>query len=305
MRTELQRIAAQPRHDLADASRAATRDPARDATRHRTPSRGRTVPIGPVRNGGPATSRQPAAVSGYQPARAGRPAGAPVRADRTPPATVRPRQHPNRKFEHSNKPSMVVVGALLLVAFVVGLVLWVTMSNDTTKGLGATETTQGVVDIQLPKQASTLPPVAAAVVRTFDPDGDGQEHDELTGLATDKDLGTAWTTVCYDSQYLGGKHGVGLVLDLGAAHAGTFTAAIGSAPYQVQLFGAGEGQQPTSYSAWGAAVNKFSGATATSISYTFTTPVRYVLVSFQEIARDKACTKNPYRGAIQEMGFTA
>ncbi len=45
--------------------------------------------------------------------RAGRPAGSPVRVDRTPPATSRPRQQPNRKFEQSSKPSMVVVGGLV------------------------------------------------------------------------------------------------------------------------------------------------------------------------------------------------
>jgi len=313
VRNELQRIQAQPRPDYDDPSRDVGRDAANDVTRQQTPSRGRAIPPGQVRNGAPATTtRQPTPVSGYQPARAaGRPAGAAVRADRTPPATTRPRQQPNRKFEHSNKPSMVVVGGLLLVAFIVGLVLWVTMSNDNSSGLNSPATTeapvatdQGLVASGLPEQSSTIAPPVAPVVRTFDPDGDAEERDDLIALATDGDLTTAWMTVCYDSQYLNGKKGVGLVMDLGSARTGTFTVALGSAPYQMQFFGAPDGAQPTSFSAWGAAASKFSGHDATTLSYTFATPVRYVLASFQEIAPDDGCSKNPYRGTIQEMGFT-
>ncbi|CAB4362791.1 MAG: protein kinase [Actinobacteria bacterium] len=309
VRNELQRIQAQPRRDLDETGRSTSGGIATDVTRQQTPSRGRTMPVtGPLNgssgNGSPAPSRQPTPVSGYQPVRAGRPAGAPVRADRTPPATARPRQQPNRKFEHSNTPSMVVIGGLLLVAFVVGLVLWVTMSNDNSDGLQPIITASPIADA-LPQPASTLPAVAATIVHTFDPDGNKEENDDRVGLATDQDLATAWTTLCYDSQYLNGKRGVGLVMDLGAARTGTFTAAIGSAPYQVQIFGAPDGSQPSTFSQWGSVAKKFSGQDAATLSYTFSTPVRYVLVSFQEIARDAGCTKNPYRGSIQEISFSS
>ncbi|MDO8391409.1 MAG: protein kinase [Actinomycetota bacterium] len=315
VRNELQRIQAQPRPDYDDPSRDVGRDPARDVTRQQTPSRGGPLPAGHVRNGAPATTtRQPTPVSGYQPARAtgGRPAGAAMRADRTPPATTRPRQQPNRTFEHSSKPSMVIVGGLLLIAFVVGLVLWVTMGNDSSSGLDASVVTEapvatgdGLVTEQLPQPSTTTQPApATTVVRTFDPEGDGEERDDLVASATDGNIETAWMTVCYDSQYLNGKKGVGLVMDLGSARTGTLTVALGSGPYQVQFFGTGEGAQPTSFSAWGAAADKFSGQEATTLSHTFTTPVRYVLASFQEIAPDSGCSNNPYRGTIKEMGFT-
>ena len=51
----------------------------------------------------------------------------------------------------------------------------------------------------------------------YDPQGDGHEHDELAGLATDGSTLTAWTTETYDSQEFGGlpKSGVGLVLAAG------------------------------------------------------------------------------------------
>ena len=47
----------------------------------------------------------------------------------------------------------------------------------------------------------------------YDPQGDGQEHDELAGLATDGSTSTSWTTESYDGpNFAGLKSGVGLVL---------------------------------------------------------------------------------------------
>ena len=52
----------------------------------------------------------------------------------------------------------------------------------------------------------------------YDPQGDGTEHDEVAGLATDGNPSTAWMTEHYDSQDFGGlKSGVGLVLDAGSS----------------------------------------------------------------------------------------
>jgi len=52
-------------------------------------------------------------------------------------------------------------------------------------------------------------------IRDFDPNGNGQENPELVTKAIDKDPATAWTSVQYRSADLGGKSGVGLLLDLG------------------------------------------------------------------------------------------
>ena len=53
-------------------------------------------------------------------------------------------------------------------------------------------------------------------VSDFDPLGNGNENSELAPLAIDGKAATAWTTVVYQSDYLSGKPGVGLLLDLGA-----------------------------------------------------------------------------------------
>jgi eukaryotic-like serine/threonine-protein kinase len=52
----------------------------------------------------------------------------------------------------------------------------------------------------------------------YDPQGDGSEHNELAGLATDGKPSTAWTTDRYFSQEFGNlKSGVGLMLNAGRA----------------------------------------------------------------------------------------
>jgi eukaryotic-like serine/threonine-protein kinase len=52
----------------------------------------------------------------------------------------------------------------------------------------------------------------------YDPQGDGTEHNEVAGLATDGNPSTSWMTEHYDSQDFGGlKSGVGLVLDAGSS----------------------------------------------------------------------------------------
>ena len=308
LRTELQRIAGQPKADFGN-------DTSRDVSRG-TPSRGRpagpalsgatTIPsaTGPnaARRGTPVQgSRTPTPVGGYQP-RPGRPAGAAVRADRTPTSTVRPRQQPNRKFEHRAGPSSIVVGVLLVTAFVVALVLWVTIGQDDPNSTPGSNT-QGPVDSGA--VAAIPAPGAAAIVavHTFDPEGtDPEERDDLLANATDGNVATAWTTLCYENRFMSGKTGVGLVADLGSARTGTFTVVLGSAPYQVKIFAGGEGTAPTTFDGWGAPVGEFDGQQAETVSVQLTTPARYVLVAFNELGDDSGCTSNnDYRGSIQEM----
>ena len=308
LRTELQRIAGQPKPDFSN-------DTSRDVSRG-TPSRGR--PAGPALSGattlpsatGPNAarrgtpvqgSRTPTPVGGYQP-RPGRPAGAAVRADRTPTSTTRPRQQPNRKFEHRAGPSSIVVGVLLVTAFIVALVLWVTIGQDdsgSTPGSGSQDPVDSVAVAAIPA------PGAAAIVAvtTFDPEGtDPEERDDLIANATDGSVATAWTTLCYQNRFMSGKTGVGLIADLGSARTGTFTVVLGSAPYQVKVFAAGEGTAPTTFAAWGAPLGEFDGQQAETIPVQLATPVRYVLVAFNELGDDSGCTSdNDYRGSIQEM----
>jgi hypothetical protein len=246
--------------------------------------------------------RTPTPVGGYQP-RPGRPAGAAVRADRTPTSTVRPRQQPNRKFEHRAGPSSIVVGILLVTAFIVALVLWVTIGSDDPGSENPGSGSQAPVDSGA--VAAIPEPGAAEIVAvyTFDPEGDDhEERDDLIGNATDGNVATAWTTLCYQNRFMSGKTGVGLIADLGSARSGTFTVVVGSAPYQLKIFASGEGTAPATFAAWGAPIGQFDGLQAETISVQLSTPARYVLVAFNELGSDAGCTSNnDYRGSIQEM----
>ncbi|NPC98762.1 protein kinase family protein [Nocardioides sp. zg-DK7169] len=108
---------------------------------------------------------------------------------------------------------LIAASLLLLVAVVVGINLGrgkTPLGNDPdagpTRTPGATPAALQVL------------PVAGAT--DLDPQGDdGGEYPELTGLATDGDDTTVWTTQTYLQQFGPGglKSGVGLVLDLGSS----------------------------------------------------------------------------------------
>ena len=305
VRSELQRIAAQPRidHDLSrDVTRAGTVTGGITAVAAAAGTTGSTPtlpsPTGPAAR----RSGQVPAVTGQHSVKTGRPAAPAVRPDKTPPATKRPVQQPNRKFQHRNGPSMAIVGGLLAAAFVVGLVLWITMGTDSSNGV----TVPSTVVPDDTSVASTQPAATGSIVgvHSFDPDGnDRTENEQLAPLAIDGNPATEWHTVCYSDKYLGGKTGVGLVVDLGTASTGTLTVDIGSAPFQLRVFGAPDGQEPSSFSGFSTAIDSFNGTELTTVSAAVTQPARWLLVSFVELGSNNDCANNPYRGAIRELTF--
>jgi serine/threonine protein kinase len=122
------------------------------------------------------------------------PAPAPTPRRRRPPARARRRRGP------------LVYALLALVAggaaFAAVLVLGGSSLHD--GGSGAGGSAGSTVQLQ--------------GVGGYDPEGDGSEHDETAGFATDGNPSTAWTTETYNSQAFGGlKDGVGLVLDAGSS----------------------------------------------------------------------------------------
>jgi serine/threonine-protein kinase len=311
VRAELQRIAAQPKTDW---------DTSRDVTRH-GPGAANTpinrTPVGPS-SGNTPTLPSPTAprsdqVRAVGPStgsngivKPGRPAGQATRADRTPPSPVRPRQQPNRKYEQRTGPSMVLVGVLLVIAFVVGLILWVTMGTTNGKPTGAANTATTVVpgETAAPSTAPVATGGSIVGVTSFDPDGNPKvENEELAPFAIDGNPATAWQTVCYGDRYLGGKRGVGLVADLGSNRTGTLTVQLGSAPYQVRVYAAPDGDVPKAFSTWGAAIDKAHGTAHDTLSIQVAQPTRYLLVSFIELGTDNNCSNNPFRGSIRELTF--
>ena len=223
-----------------------------------------------------------------------------VRADRTPTAPDRPRQQPNRKFEHRAGPSAVVVGTLLIAALVVGVVLWYTLGSDNA---GGTVSLPSIVPTSIPGVTVAPAPGQARIVNlsSYDPDGDGNENDDLLSLLVDNDPATSWHTVCYSDRYLGGKQGVGVVLDLGANHTATVSASISSAPYQLKVYTAPDGNIPATFNAWGQPLQSFHDEQPGDIAVAVSAPARFVLLSFVELGTGNNCSANPYRGSIREV----
>ena len=66
-------------------------------------------------------------------------------------------------------------------------------------------------------EPQTLPPIDIVSGTSFDPDGDGTEHEEEVPQAFDGDKATTWSTEDYVTAFSAQKAGVGILLDLGSS----------------------------------------------------------------------------------------
>jgi serine/threonine-protein kinase len=255
---------------------------------------------------GPAAAPPPPAPS--IPGEPGATPPAPIRPrDATPPLGTPQRGRPAKGLSHKRSTSLIVIGVLVAIGLAVGGVLWATIQFGSDESSSSTtvlpdepadtaDTAEETVDV----------PAGQAVISTivtFDPDGDGTENDELAGDALAGDPATAWTTVCYSSQFMGGKRGVGLVVSFEEPAAAALSVDILNAPYQVQFFTSAEQQVPPSIDEWGNPVSSEANqSSGTVVSATPNAPVRHTLVLLNEIGSDSGCTSaNPYRGALNEI----
>jgi serine/threonine-protein kinase len=101
---------------------------------------------------------------------------------------------------------------VLVIAALVGLALYLPSilggSNKSGSHTGGGHTGGGA--------ASGSRAVPIQTVTSFDPEGDGTEHQELVGAVNDGNPATAWHTEHYNSPLQAIKPGVGLLLDLGS-----------------------------------------------------------------------------------------
>ena len=110
------------------------------------------------------------------------------------PRPARPARPPKQRRRRSGLPILpLLLGLLLLAAAAGGIYL---ATRDDEPGAGAAGATA----------------VRLSGVGAYDPDGGDGEHDDLAGLATDRDPTTFWRTSTYRSQLSAFKSGVGVVL---------------------------------------------------------------------------------------------
>jgi eukaryotic-like serine/threonine-protein kinase len=150
-------------------------------------------------------------------------------------------------------------------------------------------------------------PATITAVTAFDPDGDNVENDADTALAlADGIATTSWATSCYESQYMGGKRGVGLVVSYDQLTQQGLTVDVLNAPYQLQFFAVADEVAPTDLAQWGPAVGtkQFADQPGTVTSDSPPIPVRHVLVLLNELGRDDSCSDaHPYQGRLGEIAL--
>ena len=146
-------------------------------------------------------------------------------------------------------------------------------------------------------------------VTAWDPQGDGSgENDELARLAlAGSEPAGGWSTLCYSSQYLGAKDGVGLIVNLSGPASGTFNYSVFHAPYWVEVFTRTSAERPAALSDWGESLTGTQYSTsAANLSVILPQGTQSVLVWVREIGRDRVCSRsNPYRGRIGNISFTS
>jgi predicted Ser/Thr protein kinase len=109
------------------------------------------------------------------------------------------------RTRRSARPALFVLVSLAVIAGVLAAaVLLIDRVGDDGIGLGGDGAGASGAAISLNGVAS------------YDPDGDGQEHEEAVARATDRNPSTYWTTEQYQD-FSASKPGVGLVLDAGKA----------------------------------------------------------------------------------------
>jgi serine/threonine-protein kinase len=236
-----------------------------------------------------------------------RPVGDRTPVDRTPPATPGLRGSPARGLGQEWKPAFTVVALLCTAALIAAIVLWSSMEFGGSDPVGTVPADPVAVETTAASVTTVAAAPLIAAITAHDPQGDGSENDGDAVLAgADGNAETSWSTVCYADRYVGGKRGLGLVVTFSEPNQQPLTVDVQSEPYQVVFHASDAEAVPATMDAWGPELGptQFSPSAGTIISPTPSTPVRHVLITFQELGRDRTCTDaNPYRGRLGEIAF--
>ncbi len=309
-----------PAGAAAGAGPAATPGRGGPRTRPDTPPAGRpTAPRSPIT---PATGLRDPLLSGNVPqvrpstpsrgtpqvsggGRAAVPAPSRPR-DPTPPSRAM-HGRPARQFQQRWGPSMVIVGGLLIVALVLGVILINSIGTDKTNANQPTATLP--VASTAPTSPSTtddgiLASILTQNVASFDPNGSGDEFDELLPQLFDQSEASTWNTSCYLDQYLGTTKGVGVVLPLSEPGTGKLDITFAAKPWSVKIYTSDA--IPTTLDGWGSPVSESHSENESIGTFQLGPQNRsYILVWLWELSKtNNPCEDNPWRGEIAEIAFT-
>jgi len=198
------------------------------------------------------------------------------------------------------KPSAATRGAQVAVVgmLVIGLVLLLWQLGRAL----APESLGGKSDG--PEPMAPLVAMKVVAAQDFDPppQGNGSENPNQTRLAIDGRQGTAWRTVAYNSPAFGGlKAGVGLILDLGAAHTVRqvkLRLPDEGATIAIRTAGVNAAQAPDSLAAYALAATAAGAGKEETLRFTSPVRTRFVLIWITQLPPGPGPT---YRGGISEV----
>jgi hypothetical protein len=177
-----------------------------------------------------------------------------------------------------------------LVVLAIGAVGWGVGSE-----LGRVPSTARQPQLRLPPATASGPDAGRArlvwsrppTVTSFDPEGDGTENDDATGLAVDRDATTSWSTSVYrDDPHFGGlKSGVGILVDLGRPRSVTLAELALTREGATVELRAGD-QQPSQAADLPVVGSTADAKTRTRLDISPAVTARYWLVWFTSVPRD-------------------
>ena len=219
---------------------------------------------------------------------------------------------------------MLVVGILLVVALLVGGLLWFNLQYGggdvvpTTTGLpGVDPVVSAAIDpatalrVARPSWHPAVAPPGATgpatitAISTFDPDGDGEEKTPTrrwrAPMATPPRRGRP--SVTRPSTW-GRSKGSGSSCRSTQPMQQALAVDVINAPYQLRFFATDAAVAPTDLASWGPELGTkaFASDPETVTSAIPAVPVMHVLILLNELGEDGTCTEaHPYRGRLGEI----
>ena len=214
--------------------------------------------------------------------------------DRTPRGTARSKAALPTHRKTNTKRNYIPIVLLLAMAAVMSFMLW--------KGL------QGTKSSSVPSVLDNVEIVHVniASVKSYDPNGDGEENDGMLPDLLDNNPATQWTTVCYDNKYFGSKEGVGVVLQLTGIGIGQLKANFANGPYNADVFVTTSETIPATIGDWGLRVGDVYSNSPGMATVDIKQPARNVLLLLREAGPGTNCSaSNRYKGMINDLSFTS
>ena len=216
--------------------------------------------------------------------------------DNTPKGTARTKQSLPRKQQTQTKRNMVPVVAILIVALVMGIMLWRGLQNTKSTVLPPGGT-----------QVQSWPAITLKGIHSYDPNGDDKvENEAMVPALLDNNPATVWTTVCYGDKYFGSKGGLGLVLEMSGTGIGTINANFANGPFNAEVYVSDAPTIPARMEDWGLRVADKYSANAGMATFDVKQAGRWMLLMLREIGQSTSCSgANPYKGSISDITFTS